>query len=208
MAGASIKYPAKKSLTAIILAGGQNRRIGIEKAFLAVGNKPIILRQIENLRKIFSEIIIVTNKPRLYKNLNAKIVSDIIPAKGPLGGLYTGLLFSNNIYNFVIACDMPFVDRTTILNFFKFLTKQDIVVPEHNGRIEPLFAFYSKNCLGYIEKNLRTNHLGLRDLIYSVKNKAIVQTEKFYLPKNRGSLFFLPSLNINTLDNYITLTNY
>ncbi|GAH69705.1 unnamed protein product, partial [marine sediment metagenome] len=77
-------------MTAIILSGGNNKRISTDKAFLKVGQKPIIEQEIDVLSSIFSRIIIVTNSPEKYRYLKADLTSDLIPDKGPLGGIYSG----------------------------------------------------------------------------------------------------------------------
>ena len=83
-------------MAAIILSGGNNRRIGIDKAFLSISGRALIEREIAVLSRIFIHIIIVTNKPEKYKYLDTELISDLMPGKGPLGGMYTGLSISRD----------------------------------------------------------------------------------------------------------------
>ncbi len=112
--------------SAIILAGGESRRLGMNKPFIRVGRFYLIEVVFMKLKALFPEIIIVTNEKN-YLNLNEVwrgpirpvIVQDKIPQKGPLGGLYTGLLLIKNQYAFVCACDMPFLNLNLIKYMFR-----------------------------------------------------------------------------------------
>ncbi len=59
---------------------------------------------------IFPRIIIVTNAPAAYASYGAVVVTDAFDKRGPLTGIYSGLLHSTDEYNFVVACDMPFLN--------------------------------------------------------------------------------------------------
>src|SRR5665648_903038 len=96
--------------TLIILAGGRSSRMGTDKQFMTVDNRLIVDQMIEKLKKHFKEIIIVTNKPEMYKNYSYKIVEDIVKEFGPLACIHAGLMNSNSLNNYVLACDMPFVN--------------------------------------------------------------------------------------------------
>src|SRR3989338_10174791 len=161
-------------MTAIILAGGESSRMGTDKAFLKIGNQPLIKRQIELLRKIFKKIIIVTNslpKYRGYKGI--KIISDIIPHRGPLGGIYSGLLASSSTYNFVVACDMPFINESLIRYMIKNKDDYDVLIPKIDKKFHPLFGIYSKDCLPIIEKRIKQQRLKVSSIFSKVKTNFI-----------------------------------
>jgi molybdopterin-guanine dinucleotide biosynthesis protein A len=81
----------KKDMTGIILAGGKNSRMGTNKAFLEINGIRLIDNILAIYKKIFSEIIIVTNDPLSYTEFSETvIVTDIYKEKGALGGIYTG----------------------------------------------------------------------------------------------------------------------
>lgn len=112
--------------TAIILAGGKGKRLGMNKPFIRVGKFYLIEIVFMKLKELFPEIIIVTseenylNLSELWKGpIRPAIVKDDIPEKGPLGGLYTGLLLIKNHYAFVCACDMPFLNPNLIKYMFR-----------------------------------------------------------------------------------------
>ena len=78
-------------LTIVIQAGGQSSRMGEDKALKLFLGKPLIQRVIERLVPIADEMIVTTNRPDEYRFLNIPLVTDIKPARGALGGLYTAI---------------------------------------------------------------------------------------------------------------------
>ena len=104
--------------TAVILAGGESRRMGFDKQFLSLNRERVMNSVIEKLNMKFSEIIIVTNKPVFYSTTVHKVVTDEIAGKGPLSGIHIGLKNSSSKYVYFIACDMPVVN-TDYIEFMK-----------------------------------------------------------------------------------------
>ena len=166
-------------MNAIILAGGKASRMkGQDKAFLKIDNEPLISVQLRALKKHFKEIIIVTNLPEKYSAIKGvKVISDIVPHQGPLGGIYSGLRSSNSFYNFVVACDMPYIDTGLIKYMYKKSSGYDAVVPKLNKRYEPLHSLYSKNCLKFIAELLDKKIFRINKLFSEVKVKEITRDE-------------------------------
>lgn len=145
------------------------------KALIQLGEQTIIQRTVQLFQKLFDEVIIVTNSFDDYAHLGATLTADLIPNTGPLGGLYSGLMRSASDYNFVVACDMPFIDPAIILYLQNYAhsEKYDVIVPEFNGFIEPLFAFYSKRCVPTILDHLNQHDLKIRSFYSRVKVKEV-----------------------------------
>jgi len=180
-------------MVAIILSGGNNGRMLRDKAFLQIGQKTIIERETEVLSTLFSRIIVVTNARESHKHLRVNLVSDLVPDKGPLGGIYSGLTASKDEYNFVVSCDLPFLNAGLISYLIEVTSGQDIVIPKLNGFVEPLHAVYSKHCLIPIKRQLDRNELKIQSFFGEVKVRYIRKNEiKNYDPQ--GIAFF----NVNT----------
>jgi molybdopterin-guanine dinucleotide biosynthesis protein A len=184
----------KKDMTGIILAGGKNSRMGINKAFLEIDGIRLIDKAINIYREIFSEIIIVTNDPLSYIEFtDAEIVTDIYKGKGPLGGIYTGLFYSKNDYTFISACDMPYLNKDFISYLTTHTGKYDIIVPELSDGFQPLYAIYSQNCLSHIKKLLIADKLKITGFYKEVRQLSI--PEEKIIPFNKDGRLFL---NFNT----------
>jgi molybdopterin-guanine dinucleotide biosynthesis protein A len=104
-------------------------------------------------------------------------VGDLFKKKGPMAGLYSGLINSRDDYNFVVACDMPFLKRSLISFMMDIADGVDIVIPKVNGLVEPLHAIYSKRCLELIEKNLKDENLDLRGILGKSKVRYVGEDE-------------------------------
>lgn len=182
-------------MAAIILSGGNNRRMLRNKAFLQIKQKTIIEREIEVLSTLFSRIIVVTHTPENHEYLRVDLVSDLLSGKGPLGGIYSGLIASKDKYNFVVGCDLPFLNAGLISYMVKVTNGHDIVVPKLNGFVEPLHAVYSKHCLIPIRRQLDRNELRIQSFFGEVKVRYVGKSEiEGYDPDHIA--FF----NINTED--------
>ena len=184
-------------MTAIILAGGKSSRFGQDKAFIRIKGKPLIKRQLKFLKRIFKRIIIVSNRPDKYKFKGIKVVRDIIPHRGPLGGIYSGLMASSSFYNFTLACDMPFINVRLIKYMIGLKDGYDVVVPRLKKGYETLFAIYSKNCIKPIENRLLKQNFKIRSFFTDVKVRTITQKEIAQFDKE-GLCF----ININTPKDY------
>lgn len=145
------------------------------KALIRLGEQTIIERTVKLFQKLFDEVIIVTNLYDDYAHLGATLTKDLIPNIGPLGGLYSGLMRSASDHSFVVACDMPFIDPAIILYLqnYVYSGKYDVIVPEFNGFIEPLFAFYSKSCIPIILDRINQNDFKIRSFYSWVKVKEV-----------------------------------
>lgn len=183
-------------MTGIVLAGGKNRRMGVKKAFLNIGETTIIDSILAVYKMLFDEVIIVTNTPEDYEYCNVKMVKDIVPNCGPLGGIYTGILEAKNPYCFVSACDMPFIN-IDIIKYIIDIKGYDIVVPIVHGRYEPLFALYSRSCISVLKKQLEDRKLSIKD-IFKVCSVKEIQVEEF-MGTDEAIIFFT---NVNTPEEF------
>ena len=188
--------------TCVILAGGENKRMGRDKAFMLFFGKPLIESTIESLGALFRKLLIVTNQPFRYKKYGIKTQRDILFNRGPLGGVYTALLTSESKYNFIIACDMPVINQGLIRYMVDESSDYDVVVPEYGGKLHPLYAVYSNECLRFIEKQLSRKNFRITDTFKNLRTKIIAEEEvrKF---DSRGECF----LNINTPQDYQKFNN-
>jgi molybdenum cofactor guanylyltransferase len=189
-------------ITCIVLAGGKSTRLGRNKITEIIGNKTLLERVLSQLSFLKSEIIVVTAQDTIlpqsisvdYPKL--RVVNDIIPGKGSLGGIYTGLVHSTSFYNLVVASDMPFLNRRLLLYMIEAARDVDLVVPRMGDILEPLHAVYSKNCVAPIEDLLKQDDLRIYDFYDRVRIRYIEAEEIDKFDPERLSFF-----NINTPSN-------
>ena len=183
-------------MTSIILAGGKSSRLGRSKALQAIGGKSLIQWVVDRLAILSTEIIIATAHGEAIPCSSAvriKTVADIYPGKGPLVGIYSGLIASSSSRAIVVGCDTPFLSADLLEYMTQICSKFDVVVPRIKNKLEPLCAVYSKNCLGSIQGLLEQDELRIRKLFSMVKVKYVEEDEI-----NRFDPEHLSFFNINS----------
>jgi len=122
-----------------------------------------------------------------------KIVADIYPGKGPLCGIYSGLIASSNSRAIVVGCDMPFPSIALLDYMTQISPAFDVVAPRIGKRVERLCAVYSKNCLAPTQGLLERNELRVSELLSMVRVKYVEEDEIDRFDPEHLSFF-----NINT----------
>src|SRR5512134_26433 len=95
-------------LTVCIQAGGASSRMGEDKALKPFLGRPLIQRVVDRLQPIADELIVTTNRLEEYSFLHTRLIPDLKPGRGALGGLYTAIASATHPIVAVVACDMPF----------------------------------------------------------------------------------------------------
>ena len=186
-------------MTSIILAGGRSLRFGWSKALETINGKSLIKWVVDRLTPLSKEIIIVTSKGDCFVSLvaniplSSKIIADIYPGKGPLGGIYAGLAALASSHAIIVGCDTPFLDVAFLDYMAQISPAFDVVVPQIGEWVEPLCAVYSKNCLAPIHSLLERNELRISELFNLAKVKYVEQDEIDRFDPEHLSFF-----NINT----------
>jgi len=180
-------------MTGIILSGGENSRMGANKAFLTRDGERLIDRTVKIFKDLFREVILVTNDPLEYLDLDVQIVTDIYKRKKALGGIYTGLFYTFCDHAFVTACDMPFLNQHFIAYMMEKIHDYDIIVPQTADGFQPLHAIYSRRCLPAIKNLLLQDKLKVTGFYKGLKSLCIPEEIiKTFDPE------FRMFLNINT----------
>lgn len=145
-------------LTVAIQAGGASRRMGQDKGLLPFLGQPLIQRVIDRLAPAAAEILVTTNRLEAYRFLGVRLVSDALPGRGALGGLYTALQAARQPLVAVVACDMPFASLELIEAQAHLLQVEawDAVIPHSPTGAEPFHAIYRREtCLPLVEAALQ-----------------------------------------------------
>ncbi len=155
-----------KRTTAAILAGGRARRLGgRDKSALVVGGRTILDRQLSVLGRVAARILFVTSASRTPVNPQVEVVTDLLPARGPLGGLFTALTAARGAV-LVVAGDLPFL-RAAFLEYLVALERPgvDAIVPRTPDGPQPLCAFYLPSALPLAAECLSAGSLAVVDLL-------------------------------------------
>ena len=168
----------------IVLAGGKSSRMGRDKSLLRLGGKTLLRRTTGVLAEVFGEVLIVADRADRFNDLaGVRVVADLVPDIGPLGGIYTGLKETARPSAFVVACDMPLLDPRVIAGQVDVWRTADAdagadegadegadaLVPVLNGEPEPLHSIYSERCLPAIERQIERGEYRVRALFDAVR---------------------------------------
>ncbi|HEY4720296.1 MAG TPA: molybdenum cofactor guanylyltransferase [Anaerolineae bacterium] len=187
-------------VSAIILAGGQSRRMGRDKALIAFEDRPIIAHVIDTLRELSDDVLVVSNRSAAYESFGIRIVPDADPPSGPLGGISAGLAAAQHDLAIVVACDMPFLNTQLLRSLVDRAVNVDAVVPLTGDQFEPLHAVYRRTCLAAIERHLAGGDRRVISFFDEVRVKAVPETDWRSLDPTGRSI-----ANLNTPDDLLQL---
>ena len=139
--------------------------MGRDKRRLYWDGEPFLDRVCRLIENLFDEILVVTAEEDYdCSHLPVRLVTDKIPQKGSLGGVYTGLVEAKNSLIFVVACDMPFLVNESISRLC-LESASDVVVVKLSTGLQPLHARYSKRCAPFIEQMIQKGDLKIQNLV-------------------------------------------
>lgn len=165
-------------ITAVILAGGQARRMGYaDKGLLKVAGHPLIEYVIKRIKPQVNHIIINTNRSiEAYRGFGYPIIEDFDNSqRGPLIGIVSVLRQSRANYLLILPCDAPLLPIDLVKQLStEFLKKQvDLCIAHDGHRIQPLFSLMRRSLLTHIEDCLDHQHYGVEKCLLA-SNHAIV----------------------------------
>lgn len=79
------------ALPLYILAGGQSRRFGSDKARALIEEKTLVVRVAEALAPTSAQVTVVARDAGQYEDLGLTTIGDEVTGLGPMGGLLTAL---------------------------------------------------------------------------------------------------------------------
>ncbi|MCR6111805.1 molybdenum cofactor guanylyltransferase [Bacillus sp. A301a_S52] len=175
------EYKEKRlNVTGIILAGGKSSRMGMNKALLSIQGNEMIQRLTNELLTSTNSMIIVSNDTDAYTFLKQPLVHDNYVNMGPLAGIQAGLAASHTEWNFITACDMPFLTHKVIDVLFtranKFPHKQ-VIVPQINEKKHPLSALYHTSSLPFITECLMKDKLRVSEVVSGLAHEVVTEQD-------------------------------
>jgi len=188
------------NISAVLLAGGESRRMGQDKADLSVRGKSLWQIQLDLLRKLqLTEILVSARTDPSWRPDNVRFVADVPPSRGPLSGLAASLDMMRGSHLLALAIDMP----TMTENYLRVLREQIApghgVIPRIDDRFEPVAAFYPREAAMDFRSTLAGADFSLQTLIRRlVDSGKLRQVDVTQQEKNLFS-------NLNEVSGLVTL---
>ncbi len=190
--------------TALILAGGDSRRMGQDKATLVLDGATLLDRVTVTMQQIFPKVIVSVRQ--LRSGVDVPQVCDEQDSSGPLAGLIAGMAKADTPWVFAVACDMPFVVAGLVEQLASYRTKPtppnlplsgeeqvdslpdkgglgwvgvsfQAVVPIIGGYPQPLAAFYSVSALDTMRASLAAGDKSLRGVLKNLDVRYVSEDE-------------------------------
>jgi len=164
------------TLTAVLLAGGESRRMSTEKATIVFDGEPLWQRQITLLRHLRPEKIFVSARAeRSWRPADTELILDQPPSRGPISGLTAALARTRTSHLVALGVDMPFVTTAQLQDLCHRANAGCGVVPTIAGRVEPLAAMYPVEAYADFTAAMTGNDWSLQPLVRRLADEGKVQ---------------------------------
>jgi len=169
-----------ENCTAVILAGGESRRMGQDKAQLEFRGTSLLNHAIANLSPLFDEIVLSMREP-LCNDLSQRNIVQVMDAgeeRGPMMGIVAAMAQMRTDWVFVAAVDMPFIVPAVVQQMADRRLGHDAVLAEIGGYLQPMHAFYEKqSCLPTMRHRIAQGRRSLMRLIPSLNTAILTAAE-------------------------------
>ena len=206
-----------EKISAIVLSGGNAERLGGEKPFRKFNNDYLIDNTINVLIEMKIPFVVVfkhlmsikkgdiPKESYIFKRYGQSITWDLIPNKGPIVGILSGMRVMDSNWILVLPCDMPFITKDSInalLNYIPVAKSKgyNCIIPKHdNGHVEPLFSLYEKSSVVVLENLVneainKEKSIPIRRLIHNLS--------PLYVPSKKIDNTMKTFININTFEDF------
>ena len=144
--------PGRLKFAGAVLAGGASRRMGRDKALLAVDGTPMVVRTAAALATAGAQpVVVVGGDASAIAALGLRVTSDRWPGEGPLGGIITALHATDHERTVVLAVDLVDPHPGSIARVAAASIDGDVAVPRVDGHRQPLHACWHRRCLPMLE---------------------------------------------------------
>jgi len=167
-----ITSPVKEDITAVVLAGGQGRRVDKQdKGLLTYAGQQMVKHALVSLAKQTQDIVIVANRNlEAYESYGYPVVQDREKGfLGPLAGIDAAFSVTGTSYLLCVPCDSPFIPDDLMQRFIHAATGNNPIIVAGDGkRLHPVISLLHRSVWPDIEKRLTARELKLMNWIDAV----------------------------------------
>ena len=162
------------SLTAVLFAGGESRRMGADKATLIFDGQPLWARQLATLEKMSPEKILISARTQPpWCPAEIETVLDGKNSCGPIGGLAAALEKITTAHLLALAVDLPLMTPGQLKIMLRQATPGVGVMPQSGHFFEPLGAIYPAAALPFVERQIAAGDFSLQNLAHVVCEQGL-----------------------------------
>jgi molybdopterin-guanine dinucleotide biosynthesis protein A len=151
---------ARESVAGFVLAGGKSSRMGQDKALLPWGEGTLLDHVAGAVRAGVGDVTVI-----------GRDIQDLVPDRGPLGGLLTALNGLEADWALIVAVDMPNLTAELVGGLAEAAreSESDAVVCEAGNRLHPLCAAYHRRLLPAVEAAVDRKSLKMHDFLSTIR---------------------------------------
>jgi molybdopterin-guanine dinucleotide biosynthesis protein A len=182
------------SIEGVVLAGGQSRRMGQDKAALEIAGQPLLARIVARLHMVVPRVRVIGPPERARLVPDVPVIPDVRPGCGALGGIYTALWTTDAAYVLVVGCDMPFLNVSLLRYLVAVVPGYDAAVLRYGDHTEQLHAIYGQACLPIIADLIAAGSLKVSQVFAQVHTRYVDEAEAAQFDPGGLSV-----MNVNTI---------
>jgi len=176
------------NISAVLLAGGESRRMGQDKAMLMFRGSALWEHQLELLRELRpAEIYVSARLDPAWRPADVQFVADDPPSRGPLSGIAATLLRITTSHLLALAVDMPFMTAEYIRFLYRGLAAGRGTIPILHGRAEPLAAIYPRHAHADLTDALSGDDFSMQSALQRLIGSE--KMDRFEVSKQDEALF-------------------
>jgi molybdopterin-guanine dinucleotide biosynthesis protein A len=163
-------------LTGVVLAGGRSwtGEVRVEATLAGV---PLLQHAVDVLQQVVDDIVITIDPdqvlPPFHSRVPTFVCEDLLPDRGPLSGIYTGLECTRSGHIIVVPCDAPFMEPALLRLVSAYVRGFDAAVPYAEGRLHVFPAAYAQSCAVRVLQALNSGDLSVTRLISSLRAQVV-----------------------------------
>ena len=158
----------------VILAGGKSQRMGRDKLELSLDGRTLLESAVSRFEAEFEDVHISVGDAAKYPDVAAQRIVDVFPGIGPIAGLHSALTNLPGDGVFLVAADLPYSSPYAAKRIIEMGREKDAcIVRLPDGRLEPLFGYYSKALLPLCEEAIKSDNYQIREILFSANTLFI-----------------------------------
>jgi molybdopterin-guanine dinucleotide biosynthesis protein A len=171
-----------------ILAGGESRRFGSDKARAPWRGTSLIAWNAQMLREAGMAVTVVAGAAEAYADLGLRTIADAFPGKGPLNGIYTALMeCAPAEWVLVMACDLVGVEAPWLARLWEARDEAHDAVLFAAEREQPLLGLYSTRLAPALKAAIEADHLAVLRFLGDQRVKRVSAPEGWAAVRNLNS---------------------
>lgn len=148
--------------------------MGADKATLMIAGEPLWMRQMETLRKLLPDQLLISARSRpSWTPADIEVVLDKPPSQGPLSGLTAALRHARTTHLLALAIDLPEMTAVHLMELWQLARAEIGVIPRCGNYYEPLAAIYPAAAASMAESALATGRLSLQSLVENLLQRKL-----------------------------------